>query len=87
MAASLLGTGYRVQDEHAALVEPEPFAVDSSIVERGVLAHTTQNLLGAMPPRFWVNPTLPRDPSTKFNVRLSISWPPFSDRAMEVDPY
>ena len=43
---SLLGTEYRSQEEDASLSGPDPFAVDPSVIERGVLGHRkTQNLL------------------------------------------
>lgn len=66
-----LGEDYRAADEHVAVAERDPFAVDPALVERGVRGHAiTQNRLAE---HLRSRGTVPRSPSCR-EPNFDLAW-------------
>ena len=68
-----LGCGYREADELAALAERDPFAVDPTLVERGVRGHaTTQNHLAKHLRSLGIEPRSPTAAEPNFDIAWQV---------------
>jgi hypothetical protein len=83
-----LGDTYRRADEQTVIANQDPFAVDPTLVERGVRDHaTTQNRLAEYLRSVGIEPRSPTVDEPDFDVAWMVNGRPFVAAVKSITPY